>query len=100
MNFLRLKFADENGLLKQIEKVKSELEEVERAYLEEPDIYRVAEELGDLAQAAVTGLWIIERTHGINPHMVVNRNNRKNEERGYLVQKPLDFSHTKQMESS
>lgn len=51
MKFLRLKFADKNGLFKQIEHVRSELQEVEQAYLNEPDISRVAEELVDLAQS-------------------------------------------------
>lgn len=83
--FPKLKFATTNGLFNQIEKVKSELKEVERAYHSEP-IERVAEELADLATAAITALYIIERNDGIHPVDVLNRVVQKNIARGYLQQ--------------
>jgi len=83
MPFLRLKFADEHGIDKQIDHICSELVEVSDAFYNEPDISRLAEELADLAQSAITGLYIIERTYGIAVLDVIVRVNEKNISRGY-----------------
>ena len=81
--FMRLKFADEHGLIKQFEHIDSERLEVQQAFESPESIEYVAEELADLAQSAVTALYIIERQYGIHPLDVVVRNNQKNIARGY-----------------
>ena len=83
MPFLRLKFVDEHGMYKQLQHIRSEMEEVEDAF-QNPSTERLAEELADLAQSCMTALYIIERTHGIHPLDVVVRNNEKNRVRGYI----------------
>lgn len=80
--FPKLKYATENGLVKQIAHIKSELKEVEAAFESEP-IERVAEELADLMISAKTGLDIIERQFGMAPLDVVLRVQQKNRDRGY-----------------
>lgn len=80
--FPKLRFADENGLVMQIDHIKSEVKEVDHAFYNEP-IERVAEELADVMISAKTGLDIIERQYGIHPLDVVVRAQQKNRQRGY-----------------
>jgi NTP pyrophosphatase (non-canonical NTP hydrolase) len=85
-HFPRLKFIEENGLFDQLDHIGSEFQEVIDAYLEEP-VERVAEELADLAQSAMTGLYIIERIYGIHPLDVLERVHQKNAGRNYHITK-------------
>jgi hypothetical protein len=80
--FRKLKFVQENSLSLQLAHVKSEIMELELAILNE-SAERQAEEAGDLAQSAVTLMYIIEHLYGIHPLDVVTRNNTKNHARGY-----------------
>lgn len=82
MHFPRLKFADTNGLFKQIEHIESELKEVREAYVE-PDIFHLAEEIVDVMVSSMTALRIIERTHGIDIEDVIDHVHAKNRSRGY-----------------
>jgi len=81
-HFPRLKFADENGLWKQLEHIRSELVEAEQAFYE-PSPEHFAEEVGDLAQSCITMLYIIERDYGLHPLDVIERIVQKNISRSY-----------------
>ncbi len=81
--FMKLKFVN-NNLNEQLLHISSELQEAREAYFSE-SIERVAEEIADIAQSAITALHIIERQHGIHPIDVVTRVNNKNILRGYDI---------------
>lgn len=80
--FPRLRFAEENGLAKQISHIDSELVEVRDSYFK-PDIMDTARELVDLMQSTATALYIIEKDHGICLADVVKWVQDKNKARGY-----------------
>jgi len=80
--FPELKFIDENGCYTQLDKLYDELDEAWEAYHDKP-ILDFAMEVGDVATAAMTLLYIIENRTGITAESVMEMVRNKNEERGY-----------------
>lgn len=81
--FPRTKYVDEASIPQQIEKLKEELNELEKAYYEEPNFNRFAEETLDLHQALETLERKIQEQRGINLHEVRREVESKNYLRGY-----------------
>lgn len=81
--FPELKFIDECGCYDQLTKVEREVEEAWESYHDKP-IHDFAMEVGDIATAAVTLLYIIENRTGITAESILEQVRNKNKERGYV----------------
>jgi len=80
--FPELKFIDENGFFKQLEKIVSEVMEAEESFMRDPiDVF--AMEVGDIATSAITLLYIIENRTGIKAEDILAKVREKNDRRGY-----------------
>lgn len=89
IDFPRLKFVDENTLEDQLDHIATEMIEVDEAFDEAAfaggDWNRVAEELCDGMQSHATALYMVEKLHGINPVLAMERVKAKNAARGYQL---------------
>ena len=86
-NFPRVKFVSNNAIIKQLEHLQSEVNEVLEAAMT-PDIEHLAEELMDVLHSAETALRVLEEFHGVNLCRVRCLVERKNFERFYYDDEP------------
>lgn len=80
--FPRLRFVDEAGLFRQIQKIESEFREVYGAY-QLPGYDRLVDETLDLMQACATLLHMIKERYGVNIARAFSVMLEKNRARGY-----------------
>ena len=81
-NFPRIKFVDENGIIKQLSHIRSEVDEIEAsAYT--PDIQHTALEAMDCLHSAESLLRILAEKHGIDLAAIRAAVEEKNRVRGY-----------------
>lgn len=84
-HFPRTKHVDTASPYEQLQHIKSEMAELERAYLHEPKD-RVAEEALDLIHSAETFLRILQERQGIDIESIQRRVIDKNRQRGYYAE--------------
>lgn len=81
-NFPRIKFVDDNGIIKQLIHLESEIHEAWQS-AQTPDIHHTASEIMDIYHSAETALRILQEKHGICLDTLRHRVEQKNEARGY-----------------
>ena len=82
ITFPRLRFVDDNALMRQINKIESEVMEVKGAFLL-PGYGLLADELLDTMQACATALMILGEHRGVDLPAAIVSNRKKNRVRGY-----------------
>jgi hypothetical protein len=82
ITFPRLRFVDDNALMRQINKIESGVMEAKGAFLL-PGYDLLADELLDTMQACATALMILGGHRGIDLHAAITANREKNRARGY-----------------
>lgn len=83
-NFPRARFVDENEIYKQLQHIRSEVQEAERE-VDQPNIYLIAGEVMDIYHSAETALRILEEKHGVNIRDLMFKVADKNHQRGYYA---------------
>lgn len=81
-HFPRARFVDENEIYKQLQHIRSEVQEAERE-VDQQNIYLIAGEVMDIYHSAETALRILQEKHGVDIRALMHRVAEKNDARGY-----------------